>query len=63
MIGTKIQWIEMIQTVDGGNPIWRSALFTIFMNDLDTNQTYLDNVNLQFEFQTRFQNEGAVTFY
>ena len=30
-IGKKTQWIETIQTVDGGNPIWKSALFTIMV--------------------------------
>jgi hypothetical protein len=63
MVSKKIQWIEMIQTVGNGNPIWKMALFTILMDDLDTDQTYLDNVNLQFELQTRFQNDGSVTIY
>ena len=63
MVNKKIQWKEMIQTVDNGNPIWKMALFTIIMDDLDTDQTYLDNVNLQFELQTRFQNDGSVTIY
>jgi len=58
MVNKKIEWIEMIQTVDNGTNTWKAALFTILLNDLDPNQQYLDNVNLQSVLQTKFTNEG-----
>ena len=57
-INKKIEWIEMVQTVENGNNIWKAALFTILLNDLDPNQQYLDNVNLQSVHQTKFTNEA-----
>ena len=58
MINKKIEWIEMVQTVENGNNIWKAALFTILLNDLDPNQQYLDNVNLQSVLQTKITNEA-----
>jgi len=58
MINKKVEWIEMIQTVDNGTNTWKTALFTIMLNDLDPNQQYLDNINLQSVLQTKFNNEG-----
>jgi len=58
MINKKIEWIEMVQTVDNGNNKWKAALFTILLNDLDPNQQYLDNLTLQSVLQTKFTNEA-----
>ena len=49
-----------MQVSEGGFKIWKLAQFTILLDDLDSNQNYLDNVNLQFALQTRFQNDGFI---
>jgi hypothetical protein len=48
----------MVQTVDNGSNKWKAALFTILLNDLDPNQQYLDNLNLQSVLQTKFSKEA-----
>jgi hypothetical protein len=58
MINKKIEWIEMLQTVENGNNKWKISLFTIQLNDLDPNQQYLDNLTLQSVLQTKFNNEA-----
>jgi len=58
MVNKKIEWIEMIQTVDNGTNTSKAALFTILLDNLDPNQQYLDNVNLQSVLQTKFTNEA-----
>jgi hypothetical protein len=58
MVNKKIEWIEIIQTVDNGTNTWKAALFTIMLDNLDPNQQYLDNVNLQSVLQTKFTNEA-----
>ena len=58
MINKKIEWIEMVQTVENGNNKWKISLFTIQLNDLDPNQQYLDNLTLQSVLQTKFTNEA-----
>jgi len=58
MINTKIEWIEMVQTVESGNNKWKAALFTIKLDDLNPDQQYLDNLTLQSVLQTEFNNEA-----
>ena len=58
MINKKIEWMEMVQIVENGNDKWKTALFTIQLNDLDPNQQYLDNLTLQSVLQTKFTNEA-----
>ena len=58
MVNAKVQWIEMVQTVEGGNNKWKAALFTIKLDDLDPDQQYLDNLTLQSVLQTKFTNEA-----
>ena len=59
MINKKIEWIELVQTVEGGNNKWKSALFTIRLDDLNPDQQYIDNLTLQSVLQTKFNNEAS----
>jgi len=43
-----------------GNKTWKSALFTIRMKDLASDQNYVEIMNLQIELQIYFQNDGLV---
>ena len=58
MINKKIEWIEMVQTVEGGNNKWKAALFTMKLDDLNPDQQYIDNLTLQSLLQTKFNNEA-----
>ena len=58
MINKSIKWIEVINTVEGGNDTWKAALFTIKFDDLDPNKQYMDNLTLQSLLQTKFTNEA-----
>jgi len=52
MLDTKNQWIEMVHVSERGSKIWKSALFTIYLNDLDTDK----NLSRQREFTIRITN-------
>ena len=58
MINKKIEWIEMVQTVESGSNKWKAALFTIRLDDLNPDQQYIDNLTLQSVLQTKFNNEA-----
>jgi len=58
MINAKVQWIEVINTIESGSDKWNAALFTIRLDDLDPNQQYMDNLTLQSVLQTKFTNEA-----
>jgi hypothetical protein len=58
MVNAKVQWIEMVQTVESGNNKWKAALFTIRLDDLNPDQQYIDNLTLQSVLQTKFNNEA-----
>jgi len=57
-VNKKIEWIEMVQTVESGSNKWKSALFTIRLDDLNPDQQYIDNLTLQSVLQTKFNNEA-----
>ena len=63
MVNKKLQWVEFLQTGVLTSVVWKAALFEINFIDLPEDQIYLDNLNLQLEIQTQFNNVSGNKIY